>query len=115
MRKRGGRQNRGVLDAHAVVHFVAFFQSAQNRDGVFDRRLVDQHRLEAALQRGIFLDIFLVFVERGGADGTQFAARQSRLQHVRGVHRPFRRARTNQGVQFVDEQNDLPFGLGNFL
>ena len=32
--ERGGRQNRGVLDAHAVMQFVAFLQAAQNCDRV---------------------------------------------------------------------------------
>ena len=79
VRKRGGGKNSGVLDAHAVVHFIALFQAAKNRDGVFHRGLGNQHGLEAALERGIFLDVFFVFVERGGADGTQFAARQCGL------------------------------------
>ena len=115
VRKRGGRENRGVLDAHAVVQFVALLQAAQNRDRVFDGRLGDQDGLEAALERGILLDVFAIFVERGRADRAQFAARQRGLQHVGGVHRAFGRARAHQRVQLVDEQNDLPFGFGNFL
>ena len=113
--KRGGRQDRRVLNAHAVVQLVALFQSAQNRDGVFDGRLGNQDRLEAALERRILLDVFAVFVERGRADRAQFAARQRRLQHVGRVHRAFRRACAHQRVQLVDEQNDLPFGFGDFL
>ncbi len=31
-----GRHERGVLDAHAVVHLVALLQPAQDRDRVFD-------------------------------------------------------------------------------
>ena len=111
VRKRGRGQNRGVLDAHAVVHFVALFQAAQNRNRVFHGRLVDQHRLEAAFERRIFLDVFFVFVQRGCADGAQFAARQRRLQHVGSVHRAFGRACAHQRVQLVDEQNDLPVRL----
>ena len=40
MRQRRRRDERGILDAHAVMHFVALLQSAQNRDGRLDRRLV---------------------------------------------------------------------------
>ena len=36
MRKRRRGKDRRILNAHAVMHFVAFFQAAQNRDGVFD-------------------------------------------------------------------------------
>ena len=39
----------------------------------------------------------------------QFAARQRRLQHIRGVHCTFGRARANDGVQLIDEQNDVLF------
>ena len=66
------------------------------------------HGLETALQSGIFLDVFAIFVERGGADRTQFAASQRRLQHVRGVDGAFGGPGSDQGVQLVDEENDLP-------
>ena len=71
------------------------------------RRLADEDRLEAALQRGVLLDVLAVLVERGRADAVQLAARQHRLEHVRGVHRAFGRARADDGVQLVDEQDDL--------
>ena len=113
--KRCRRDDGGVLDAHAMMYLVAVFQSAQNRDGILDGGLLDEHRLEAALQRGIFFDVFLVFVEGGRADGAQLAPCERRLQHVRGVHRAFRRPRAHQRVQFVDEQNDLSLGFGNLF
>ena len=52
---------------------------------------------------------FAILVERGRADGAQFAARELRLEHVGGVHRAFGRARADDGVQLVDEQDDLAF------
>ena len=115
MGKRGGGDNRRVLDAHAVVQFVAVLEPAQDGDGVFDGGLGDQNGLEAALQGGVLLDVLAVLVERGGADGAQFAAGQRRLEHVRGVHRAFGGARADQRVQLVDEENDLSGGLGDFL
>ncbi len=51
MRERGRGDDRGILDAHAVVHFVAVLQAAQDGDGVLDRRLANQHGLEAPLER----------------------------------------------------------------
>ena len=39
MRQRGRGDERGILNAHAVMHFVAFLQSAQDGDGRFDGRL----------------------------------------------------------------------------
>ena len=76
MRKHRRRHQRRVLNAHAVMHFVALFQSAQNRDRVFDARLVHHHRLKTPLQRRVFLDVFAIFIERGRADRAQLAARQ---------------------------------------
>ena len=67
----------------------------------------DKHRLEAPRQRRVLLDVLAVFVEGRRADAVQFAARQGRFQHVRGVHRAFRLAGADQRVQFVDEDDDL--------
>ena len=74
---------------------------------------LDEHRLEAAGQRRVLLDVLAVLVQRGGADAVQLAARQRRLQHVGGVHRAFGLAGADQGVQLVDEQDDLALGRGD--
>ena len=115
MRQRRRGDDRRVGDLDAVVHLVALLQAAQDRDGVFDRRLVHQHLLEAPLERGILLDVLAVLVERGRADAMQLAARQRRLEHVAGVHRAFGLAGADHGVQLVDEQDDLPFLLGEVV
>src|SRR5215813_7765921 len=85
--EHGGGDQRRVLDPHAVVHLVALLQPAEDRDRVLDRRLLDHHRLEAAFERGVLLDVFAVFVERRRADAVQFAARERRFEQVSGVHR----------------------------
>ena len=105
------RDDRTVGDAHAVVQLVLVLDAAQDRDRVLDARLLDVDRLEPSLERGVLLNIFLVLVEGRGADAMQFAARQGGLQQVRGVHRAFARARPDQGVHLVDEQDDLPLGM----
>ena len=79
------------------------------------RRLADVHRLEAALERGVLLDVLAVLVERGRADHAQLAAGQHRLEHVAGVHRALGRARADDGVQLVDEGDDLAVGVGDLL
>ena len=78
---RRGHQRR-VRDAHAVVVLVALAQAAQDGDRLLDARLVDEHGLEAALQRGVLLDVLAVLVERRRADGVQLAAREHRLEQV---------------------------------
>ena len=111
---RRGHQ-RGILDADAVVNFVALLEPAQNRDSVLDARLIDHHGLEAAFERRILLDVLAIFVERGRADAMQFAARQHRLEQIGGIHRALRRARADDRMQLVDEEDDLALGLLDFL
>ena len=68
VREHGGRDERGVLDAHAVVDLVALPQAAQDADRVLDGRLADEHRLEPPLERRVLLDVLAVLVERRRAD-----------------------------------------------
>ena len=110
VRQRGRRHQRGIGDAHAVVLLVFVLQAAQDRDRVLDRRLGDEDRLEAARQRGVLFDMLAVFVERGGADAMQFAARQRGLQQVGRIHRAVGLAGADQRVHLVDEQDDAAFG-----
>ena len=58
-----------------MVLFVPFAQTMQDGECLLGRRFTDMHRLEAALQRGILLDVLAVLVERRRADALQFAAR----------------------------------------
>ena len=115
VRQRGRGHQRGIGDAHAVVLLVFVLQAAQDRDGVLDRRLGDEDRLEPPRQRGVLFDMLAVFVERGGADAMQFAARQRGLQQVGRIHRAVGLAGADQRVHLVDEQDDRAFGRGDFL
>ena len=45
-------------------------------------------------------------------DAMQFTARKCRFKHIAGIHGALGLARANHGVQFVDEQDDLAFLLG---
>ena len=45
-------------------------------------------------------------------DAVQLTAREGRLEHVARVHRAFRLAGPDQGVELVDEKNDLALLLG---
>lgn len=91
---RGGDE-RAVRDDHLVVGLVPALEATQDRDGVLDGRLGDQHLLEAPLQRRVLLDPLAVLVQGGGADHAQFAAGEHGLEHVSGVHGriPMRRPR----------------------
>ena len=115
VREHGGGDDGRVLDAHAVVDLELLLEAAQDGDGVVHRGLADHHGLEAARQSGVLFDVLLVFVERGGADAAQFAARQRRFQQVGGVDGALGRARAHQRVQLVDEADDLAVGIDDFL
>ena len=98
-----------------MVHLVALLEPAQDRDRVLHARLLHEHGLEAALERGVLLDVLAVLVERGGADGAQLAAREHRLQQVGGVDGALGGAGADDRVQLVEEQDDAALGLGDLL
>ena len=75
--------------------FIVMRNTAQNRDGLLDRRFIDRHGLEAALECGVLFDIFAVLVERRCADDLNLAAREGRFEDIRRVHRAFCVARAN--------------------
>ena len=85
------------------------------RDRLLDRRLVDQDRLEAALEGGVLLDVLAVLVEGGRPDRVQLAAREHRLEQVGRVHGALRGARADHRVQLVDEQDDPALGVLDLL
>ncbi len=111
-----GRGDDGAIgDGHAVVHLVALLEAAQDGNGVLLARLVHQNLLEAALQRGILLDVLTVLVEGGGADTVQLTPGKSGLEHVAGIHGALGLAGTDHRVQLVDEQDDSAFLLGQLV
>jgi hypothetical protein len=97
----------GVANPDAVVRLVALLQAAEDGDRVGDARLADEDGLETALERGVLLDVLAVLVERRRADGPELAAREHRLEHVRGVDGALGRPRPHDRVQLVDEEDDL--------
>ena len=115
MREFGRRDDRGVGDLDAVMRFVLLLQTAQNRDGVLDRRFVDHDLLETTLQRRVLFDVLAVFVKRGRTDHMEFAARERRLQHVARVHAAFGLPGAHHRVEFVDEEDDAALFLRDFF
>ena len=106
LRQRRGRDDRAVLDAHAVVRLVALLEAAQNRDRVGEARLTDEHRLEPPLERGVLLDMLAVLVERRRADAAELAARKRRLQQLPRADSAFALPCADDRVELVDEQDD---------
>ena len=109
---KGGSGDQGaIVDLHAVEHLVPLLQTAQDGDGILHGRFIHLHRLEPALQCGVFFDILAVLVQRGRADAVQFAARQHGLEQVACVHSAVGLTGTHDGVQLIDEEDDLALTL----
>ena len=106
-RERHRAHERLVADVDVVVLLEALLEAAQDRDGVLLARRIDHHGLEAPLERRVLLHVLAVLVERRRADAVQLAARQERLEHVARVRRAFRLPRADDGVDLVDEEDDL--------
>ena len=116
VRQRRRRHERRVGDGHLVVRLVPLLEPAKDRDGVLDRRLADEDLLEPPLQGGVLLDVLAVLVQRRRADQPELASGQHRLEHVAGVHRPLAgRAGADDGMQLVDEGDDLALRAGDLL
>ena len=63
-----------VGDAHTVEVFVIALNALDDLGRLCNRRLLDRDGLEAALERGVFLDILAVLGKRRRADDLDFAA-----------------------------------------
>src|SRR5215469_2033974 len=90
-----------------MVLLVQRLDPEQDVDRLLGGRLVHEDGLEATLQCSVLLDVLAVLVERGGADALDLAPGQRGLQDVRRVDRPLGGSRSHQGVELVDEEDDL--------
>jgi len=90
-----------------VVVLIPRAQPLEDLYGLVYGRLLDHYGLEAPLEGGVLFDVHLVFVQGGRTDALKLAARQGRLEDIGGVYGPLRRARSDDGVQFIDEDDDV--------
>ena len=90
-----------------MVFFINFFQPVKDPDRILNGGRFHKHGLKTAFQCGILLNAFAVFIQRGGTDALQFAAGQSGLDDIGGIHGAFRPASAHDRMQFVDEQDHL--------
>src|SRR5262245_4990976 len=98
-----------------MVRLVPALQAAQDGNRVLDRRLADEDLLEPPLKRRVLLDPLPELIERRGADHPELASGQHRLEHVARVHRALGGSGTDDGVQLVDERDDLTFALPDLV
>ena len=90
-----------------MVLLVALAQALEDRDRFLGAGRINRDGLETAFQGAILLNVLAVFVKGGGADALQLAAGQGRLEDVGGVQAAFGTAGTHDGVDLVDEGDDV--------
>ena len=95
----------GYLDAVVVLVVVRY--AAQNFDAVLYRRLVDRDGLEAALKRGILLDMLAVLGKGRRADDLNFAAGERGFEDICGVHAALGVARADDIVHLVYDEDNI--------
>ena len=105
--QRHGGLQRPIGDGQTVVSLVLIPQSLQDLQRSLRGGLSHGDGLEPALQSGVLLDVLAVLVEGGGAHHTDLAAGQSGLENVGGVHGTLGGAGAHDGVQLVDEKDDV--------
>ena len=111
----GGGHERAIGDVHAVEDLVLLLEATQNRDGVLDGRLAHHNGLETTGERRVLLDVLAVLVERSRADCVQVATGERRLEDVAGIHGALGGTRAHDGVELIDEQDNLTLGFLYFL
>ena len=95
-----------IEDLHLVVLFHGRGHTAHHQQSLVFRRLGYLHHLEAPGQRRVFLDVFLVLGPGRGSHGAQGATGQGRLEQVGRITGAGGATGTDQGVGFVDKQDD---------
>ena len=97
-----------------MVRFVLWADALEDLVGLLGVGWLDRDRLEAALKRGILLDILAVLVEGRRADALDLATRERGLEHIGRVDGAFSSTCADERVQLIDEQNDV-LGAAHFV
>ena len=90
-----------------MVGFVLVFDVVEDLDGFIHRGRLHDHFLEATLQSTVLLNVLAVLIQGGGTDALDLATCERGLEHVGSVQRAAGTAGTHNGVDLVDEQDDL--------
>jgi hypothetical protein len=98
-----------------MMFFQYWQKSTHHLHGNFLTGFLDLDDLETASQRGVTLEILLVFRPGCRRDGSQFAASQRGLEQIRGIALPRLPAGADQRVGFVNKQNDRNRGGLDFV
>ena len=105
-----GAQHIGI-HLHMVVLLVILLDAVHDGQRIGHAGLFHADGLEAALKGLVLLDILAVLVEGGGADDLYLTAGEGRLEDVARVHGTLALTGGGDGVDLVNEQDDVAGGL----
>src|SRR5579872_1083562 len=106
MREIHGGHDGGIGNPYLVVLLHRTENSAQHVAALRNVGLADLNWLKASCQRWILFDVLAIFRPSGGRDRAQRSARQGGFEQIGGVAGASRSAGPDQGMGFVDEQDD---------
>ena len=98
-----------------MVLLVLLLKATQNRDGVLNSRLGDKHGLETTCKSSVLLDVLAVFVQRSGTNCAKLATSKCWLQDIASIHGALGSASAYDGVELVDEEDNLAVRLGHLF
>ena len=98
-----------------MVQLIFLLDPTQDRYRVFDGWLLHDHRLEPAGQRGVFFNVFAIFIERRGPHTVELPPRKRRFDQVGRIHRAIRFPRPHERMHLVDEKDDFTCCRFNFF
>ena len=99
---------------YPVVHFVSFSQRFKDTDGIGNRWFGDVYLLKVSDETVVLGKISVVFLV-GGCSNKAYCARfEVWLYHVCGIQGFSIATSTHEGVDFVNEKNDVSFGFCSF-
>ena len=105
------RVERLVRDRQPMVLLQPRAQRGEDPAAFVRVRLQNADRLEPSLQSSVFLNVQTIFLQRGGADDLHRAAPERGLEDVCRVDRALGRARADDRVQLVDEEDHVAHAL----
>ena len=92
---------------HVMEFLVMRLQALEDFDGLAHGCGFNHNPLEAAVKRAVLFHDLGELVHRGCADALDFSACKGGLEHIGGIQAAGGTAGANDGVDFVDEQDNI--------
>ena len=115
VRKLDSRNQGIILNTHLVMILISLLQAAHDRNRSSRRRLLNHHHLETPLKSLIRLEILLILIQGGRTYSPELASGKCRLKNIRRIHCAGRTTSTDQGMNFINKEDNLSLTIHNFL